>query len=155
MVGAFGAGFHVRCQLPLSVSEYSEPEPDFAVVPRGEDWARHPPSAPLVIEVSDPSLDRDRGEKASLYALAGVAEYWVVNLVQRQVEIYTEPMQDPAARWRFSYRMRRIVKEGETLRPLHLPAVDLAVSDLLPQGSQVGSGANDHNVLAGDVPGVF
>ena len=74
---------------------WSEPEPDLAVV-RGElgDYSkRHPFAAdvPLVVEVADATLERDRGLKLRIYARDGIAEYWVVNLVARRVEVYTRP----------------------------------------------------------------
>lgn len=73
----------------------SVPEPDFTVI-RGEpsDFATRRATAadiPLVIEVSDSSLRRDQGEKLAVYAGSGVGEYWVVNIPQRQVEVYTRP----------------------------------------------------------------
>jgi Uma2 family endonuclease len=86
--------FHVRIQLPMTLLR-SCPEPDVAVI-RGqvEDFRqRHPTPAetPLVVEVSDSTLATDRGIKLRLYAEAGVKEYWIVNCVDRQVDVHTQP----------------------------------------------------------------
>ena len=81
----FGAGWEVRGQGPLALDEESEPEPDVAVVPGSfRDYAvEHPARPVLVVEVSESSLAVDRDHKGSLYARAGLADYWVVNLVDR------------------------------------------------------------------------
>ncbi|MBM3202774.1 Uma2 family endonuclease [Candidatus Woesearchaeota archaeon] len=87
-------GWFVDSQEPLTTLD-SEPEPDVMIV-RGvrRDYGhRHPgPSeVPLVIEVADTSLQRDRGIKQALYARAGIPEYWIVNLPERHIEIYRLP----------------------------------------------------------------
>jgi Uma2 family endonuclease len=89
-----GAGWYVDSQEPISLVN-SEPEPDVLVV-HGQptDYAtRHPgPSdIALVVEVADTTLARDRGLKLRMYARAGVPLYWIVNLVDRQVEIFWQP----------------------------------------------------------------
>ncbi|CAN0404505.1 unnamed protein product, partial [Phaeothamnion confervicola] len=92
LVRAFGPGYYVRVQLPLELSNLSEPEPDFAVVTkqtsRGE---RHPSTALLVAEVSNTSLHFDRNRKASLHANAGIPEYWIINVLQAQIEVHRLP----------------------------------------------------------------
>mgnify|MGYP001040590038 CR=1 FL=1 len=89
------AGFLVRKEDPVRLPPLSMPEPDVAVVRGAErDFvARHPgPSdVVLIVEVADSSLDRDRGPKRDLYAQAGIPIYWVVNLVDRCVEVYSDP----------------------------------------------------------------
>jgi Uma2 family endonuclease len=87
-------GWDVRVQSALTLPD-SEPEPDLAVV-RGDEriYLQHhpgPADVGLVVEVADSSLDRDRDDKGRLYARAGVGCYWIVNLVNRQVEAYTAP----------------------------------------------------------------
>lgn len=79
----------VRIQLAFAASEYSEPEPDVAVVPRDEPRADHPAHATLLIEVAASSLRFDRGTKAAVYARAGVHEYWVVDVAERAIEVFT------------------------------------------------------------------
>ncbi len=85
---AFGEGFDVRAQLPLALGDYSEPEPDMAVViGDARDFTdAHPATALLVVEVSETTLAFDRETKSSLYAAAGIPEYWIVNLVDRRLE---------------------------------------------------------------------
>ena len=85
-------GWRIRIQSAITTRD-SEPEPDLAIV-RGtaRDYAtRHPGSADiaLIVEVAESSLLQDRREKAHVYARAGIAVYWIVNLVESQVEVYT------------------------------------------------------------------
>lgn len=87
-------GWLVQCQLPITLSN-SEPEPDLAIV-RGlhSDFRdRHPGgnACRLLIEVADTSLAKDRA-KAAIYAAAGIEEYWIVNLIDRQLEKMTQPV---------------------------------------------------------------
>src|SRR5215203_3974454 len=113
---AFGSGYHVRVQLPLSFEPDSEPEPDLAIVvgtPRDYRDA-HPASALLVIEVADSSLVFDRTWKGSLYALAAIPEYWITNLGSGLIEVYRDPGPDPAALLGHGYRQRlSIGPDGE------------------------------------------
>ena len=81
----------VRQHSPLALSEDSEPEPDIALVPLGDYSKEHPTTAFLVIEVADSSLRKDREVKAAVYAEAKIAEYWIVNLVDRVLEVYRGP----------------------------------------------------------------
>src|SRR5437868_2392932 len=74
--------FGVRSQLPLALSDDTEPEPDVAIVPVGDYEVEHPATALLIIEVSDTTLRNDRA-KAAMYASGGIAEYWIVNLGAR------------------------------------------------------------------------
>jgi Uma2 family endonuclease len=88
------AGCCLRMQSAITLSR-SEPEPDAAIV-RGNarTYATHHPTpadAVLVIEVADSTLDGDRIDKARIYAEAGIDHYWIVNLVNRQIEVYTNP----------------------------------------------------------------
>jgi Uma2 family endonuclease len=124
----------VRVQAPLALDEESAPEPDLAVV-RGT-WAdyrdAHPTSAALVVEVADSSLAFDRDQKGGLYARARLADYWIVNLVDRVLEVYRDPGPDPAAAHGWRYRSRLTLLPPETVAPLALPAVRLSVGELLP-----------------------
>jgi Uma2 family endonuclease len=131
---AFGKGWVIRVQQPLSLSERSEPEPDVAVVagkPRDFKQA-HPGSAALVIEVADSSLKYDRESKASLYAKAGLADYWIVNVLDRQVEVHRRPGADNNAEFGYSYADKMTFRESETIAPLAKPKVKITVADLLP-----------------------
>jgi Uma2 family endonuclease len=121
----------VRVQLPLDVSESSLPEPDFAVVAADAlSDTSHPRLADLVIEVADSSLKFDRTEKMSLYARAGIQEYWVVNVADRVLEVYREPAEDSQAPLGWAYRRRVVLEESETVRPLSLEAAELPVGGM-------------------------
>lgn len=117
----------VRPQLPLSLGEDSEPEPDLAVVTRQEEEAAqvHPRSALLVVEVSEESLRRDRLLKGRIYARALIPEYWVVDVSGRAVELYSEPDAEAGR-----YRTLRTLGLGDTLTSLVIPGLTLPVAEL-------------------------
>jgi Uma2 family endonuclease len=118
--------------MPLFVGEGYRPEPDIAVVRRLELSVNSPPSrALLIIEVSDSTLRYDCVEKASLYARAGVADYWILNLVDRILEVHRSPRLDAAARFGFSYSSLETLAPGQTVTPLAGPSSSAAISDLL------------------------
>jgi Uma2 family endonuclease len=129
------AGWVPRVQSAVTFTG-SEPEPDAAIV-RGDDTsydARHPDPGDfgIIIEVSDSSLLFDRRVKGRMYAEVNIPVYWIVNVVDRQVEVYTGP--DPAANPAV-YRNRTDYRPGDTV-PLVLdgqPAGGIPVDDLLPQ----------------------
>jgi Uma2 family endonuclease len=132
---AFGDGFYVRREAPLRQGTRSKPEPDIAVVPGNErDYLKTGPPADalLVIEVSDRTLRYDRGKKASIYARHRIGDYWIVNLVNRQIEVHRDPIADPAHKWGFYYNSIQIFKPGETVAPLAAPQSSVVVNDLLP-----------------------
>jgi Uma2 family endonuclease len=123
----FSAGCHLRTQMPLALGLESEPEPDLAVV-QGElrDYQdAHPSKAILVVEVADSSLLHDR-KKASLYARAGIPEYWLENLVDWCLEIYREPKDGV-------YTSRTILRSGNAVSPLSHPDAAIPVASLLPR----------------------
>jgi Uma2 family endonuclease len=90
LVRALGDRARVRVQAPFAAPDESEPEPDVAVVAPGDYLDGHPRVALLIVEVAETSLARDRG-KARLYATAGVAEYWIVNLLEQAIEVHRQP----------------------------------------------------------------
>jgi Uma2 family endonuclease len=96
---ALGDAWQIDSQLPVALDEDSEPEPDVAVVPRDPDAYLHAhPSRPvLIVEVAESSYRIDREYKASLYARAGIADYWIVDLVHNTLEVHREPEAFPAA----------------------------------------------------------
>ena len=131
---ALGPGWLVRSQGPIALTDDSEPEPDVAVT-RGSrrDYSREHPALPaLVVEVAESSLSLDRERKGSLYARAGVADYWILNLVERMLEIYREPILDPATRFGWRYASLEILASGASTAPLVAPAARISISDLLP-----------------------
>ena len=131
---AFGPGWQVRGQGPVALDEESEPEPDVAVVPGGfRDYlAAHPSRPILVVEVSESSLALDRHHKGSLYARAGLDDYWIVNLVDRVLEVYRDPVGDPAASFGWRYQSVEVVERGAFVSPLALPGARIRVADLFP-----------------------
>jgi Uma2 family endonuclease len=131
---AFGPGWTIEAQLPVALDEESEPEPDIAVVRGGpRDYiASHPTHPDLVVEVALASLALDRGEKASLYARAGVADYWIVNLVDHVLELYREPVPDPNGAYGWRYPSVATLRRGASVTPLALPDSAIPVPDLLP-----------------------
>jgi Uma2 family endonuclease len=127
------AGAWVREQAPLDLGLIVEPEPDISVVAgRRMDYTAHPTTALLVIEVSDKTLDYDQSDKASLYAAGGVADYWIINLVQLQLEVYRQPVADASQSHGHRYADVGIYFRGQTISPLAAPSLVLAVADLVP-----------------------
>jgi Uma2 family endonuclease len=118
----------VREEKPLIVGTASVPEPDLAVVPAETalDEAAHPTMALLVVEVAESSLAQDRLTKAAIYALAGIPEYWIVNLRDDRVEVLRRPGD---ATW----AERLVAPRGTTLTPVAFPDTTVQVDDLLPR----------------------
>ncbi|HKA54467.1 MAG TPA: Uma2 family endonuclease [Candidatus Binatia bacterium] len=130
----FGTGYVVRVQGPLDLSPSSQPEPDIAVV-RGNvrDYANaHPTTALLIVEVSESSLTFDRGEKASLYASAGIPEYWVVKLLDRRLEVCRDPVPLTGQPYGYGYQSGTHYAAADTVTPLAAPQGVMKVADLLP-----------------------
>ena len=121
-------GLYLRVQSPLALGLDSEPEPDIAVVPGrpGAYGPVHPTTAILIVEVADSSLIHDRKRKASLYARAGIPEYWILNLVRWCLEVYREPKDGV-------YTSRTVLREGDTVSPLSQPEAAILVASLLPR----------------------
>ncbi|MBX6316351.1 MAG: Uma2 family endonuclease [Isosphaeraceae bacterium] len=130
---AFGPGHRVRIQQPLDMGRRTQPEPDAAVVAgEARDFIEHPTTALLVVEVSDSSLRYDRRVKSHYYAHAGIADYWIVNLIDRQLEIYRKPGPDPSRAGRLAYAEVTIVPPTGSASPPAKPDAVIAVVDLLP-----------------------
>jgi Uma2 family endonuclease len=127
-------GWIVRLQAPVSLDEESEPEPDVAVVPGrpGDYRDAHPTHPALLVEVAESSLELDRARKGSLYARAGVSDYWIVNLVEGVVEVYRDPAPDASAAFRYRYRSVTRVAPPAAVVPLAFSGERVAVADLLP-----------------------
>lgn len=125
-----GARYIVEAQFPTLLNNWSLPEPDVTVIPGSPDDYRkqHPGVADIkvLVEVSDSTLRTDRGKKARAYARAGIADYWIVNLVNRRLEVHRAPMPDG--------RYQDIQNYGpeDAVSPLALPDAEIRVADLLP-----------------------
>jgi hypothetical protein len=133
LLSVLPSGFYLQIQDPITMST-SEPEPDASIV-RGDvrGFERHPGpgDTSLVIEIADDSLARDRNWKRLIYAAAGIPIYWILNLVDRRVEIYQEPAPTSDGA---DYAKVELVSDTEEA-PLILDGVEIAriaVRDLLP-----------------------
>lgn len=122
----FGGTCTIRTQLPFSLDEHSEPEPDIAVVPgRPRDYRdAHPERALLIVEVAETTLAYDRTRKLRAYAQAGIAEYWILDLNGEALEVYRHPMGD-------TYEEQRVLEATDRVRPL-MAAQEMSVVDILP-----------------------
>lgn len=129
------SGYHCRVQSAIT-TENGEPEPDLAVARGSEEdyasWHPEPKDLAAVMEVAETSLTKDREYKGTLYAQNQIPVYWIINLPERKVEVYTEPT-GPGPK--LCYRQRRDFAGGDVL-PLTLDGRDVAqipVQDLLPE----------------------
>lgn len=131
---AFGDGWFVQTQSPIILGHRSEPEPDVCVV-RGSprDYVdAHPRLPALVVEVVQSGLGIARGRKAAAYARAGIADYWILNLVDHVLEVHREPARPgPALRHR-RYVSIDTLDAAATIAPLAAPSAGVRVVDLLP-----------------------
>ena len=131
---ALRAALPSGCQGPIALDDESEPEPDIAVVPGGRrDYGRAHPARPvLVVEVPASSFYLDRQHKGSLYARAGLIDYWILDLAHRRLEVYREPTPDATAPFGWRYGAVEHLGSGGTVAPLAAPDARVGVSDLLP-----------------------
>jgi Uma2 family endonuclease len=126
------AGYLLRQQMPLRLAAFdTEPEPDIAIVVGTLDdyLDAHPSTALLVVEVAESSLAYDRDVKGPLYARAGIADYWIVNLPERCLEVFRAP-ETTAQGWR--YTSRQSLTAPATIAPLAALGQAVAVATLLP-----------------------
>ena len=129
---AFEMGFWARTQAPLNLGPIDDPEPDIAVVigsARDYIGSKNRVNALLVIEVSDTTLRYDRIKKGRRYARAGITDYWIVNLVASQLEVYRDPKYDGL---RHGFASTAILHRGEAIAPLATPNSPIRVDELLP-----------------------
>src|SRR5262245_30358899 len=131
---AFGPGWDVRAQAPVALDDEPEHEPDVSVVPGDPRDYRdaHPDRPALIVEVALSRLRFDREHKGSLYARAGIADYWIVNVPNRRVEIYREPLADETAAFGWRYGRSITLGPDERVAPLAAPQASILVAELLP-----------------------
>lgn len=125
----------VSAQGPITIpASGSEPEPDLTlVVPREGGYGdRHPlpNEVLLVVEIAETSLQEDRELKLPVYAAAGIEEYWILNLVDDQIEVYRKPVVLPDGG--ATYRERILYVRGDQVAPLRFPDCLIEVADVLP-----------------------
>ena len=130
----FGAGWFLRIQSPLHVDEHNDPLPDLAVVQGGprDYFDCHPTTAVLVVEVSDTTLRSDLTEKAERYATAGVADYWVLDVENRQLHVFRDPQSLPKGLGATAYRTHLTLAPTDRVSPLAVPTAAVLVGELLP-----------------------
>jgi Uma2 family endonuclease len=131
---AFGEGWFVQTQSPIILDDRSEPEPDVCVV-RGapRDYVdAHPTRPALVVEVAQIGLGVARGRKAAGYARARIADYWILNLVERVLEVHREPARPGPARRAWGYAAIDTLGADATVTALAAPLASITVADLLP-----------------------
>ena len=118
----------VSVQNPFRLDDYSEPEPDIALVkPRDDFYAQSlatPADLLLIIEVADTSVEVDRRVKLPLYVRASIPEVWLVNLPEDRVETHSEPVNGV-------YQKVRVLKRGETVPSESIPKLVLSVDEIL------------------------
>lgn len=124
----------VRGQEPIVLPADSQPEPD-VVIAKGQpdDYLSnhpYPKDILLALEVSDSTLDYDQTVKLSLYAEDQIQDYWIVNLVAKQVECYSQPYQNPQGS--FGYRLRQILLRYETIVIPGFPDLSLDLNRVFP-----------------------
>jgi len=102
----------LRVQDPVVLSDYSEPEPDLAIVKRRKDfYVNAHPSGPdiyLIIEIADKSLSFDREYKRKYYAESSIPEYWIINIQDEEIEIFKEPADG-------DYKSKEVIKRGDNV----------------------------------------
>lgn len=132
----FPTGFYIEMQQPITIpgtTDISEPQPDITVITgTRRDYSDHPTKAALVVEVADTSLAFDIDEKASLYASAGISDYWVLDLVHNRLYVFRDPRPDAEGRFGYSYFWMSLNGPADRVSPLAAPNASILVSELLP-----------------------
>lgn len=125
--------FTIRSQLGMYFGINTDPVPDVAVVPGPpRAHARHPRTALLIVEIADTSLADDTGWKASLYAAAGITDYWVIDVNDRRLHLFRDPQPDPVAKYGSNYKQVTVFLPTDLVSPLYAAAHAVTVGDLLP-----------------------
>ncbi|MBW4649386.1 MAG: Uma2 family endonuclease [Kastovskya adunca ATA6-11-RM4] len=124
----------LRCQSPIVLPPDSEPEPDFTIVQnRADDYLNSHPSPEdvlLIIEISASSVSYDQEEKLSLYAEAGITNYWIFNLLENHLEVNSEPYQGLLGK--FGYSVKRIILPNQAIAIPFSPDSSLNLSRIFP-----------------------
>jgi Uma2 family endonuclease len=119
----------LSAQNPVHLSDFSEPQPDLAILLRrragGDSGHPTPSMVYLLIEVADTSLENDRRSKVPLYARCGILETWLVDLTRNVLEIYREPTRD-------GYRSVQRLRRGDRIAPQAFPDFEIAIESILP-----------------------
>jgi Uma2 family endonuclease len=120
--------FIIRVQSPIRLNDFSEPQPDIALLRWRDDFYRHahprPDDVLLVIEVADTTVETDRAIKLPLYAQAGVKEVWLINLPDERIELYAAPVGG-------TYQTSQQFQRGAIVQAQTIPNLSVNVSDIL------------------------
>jgi Uma2 family endonuclease len=126
----------IRPQSSLTVDEFTNPQPDLCIVVGADADYRNihpkPRHVSLLIEVSDTTLRFDLGPKSHLYAAAGIADYWVVDLNNRLLHVHRDPVADEAVPRGYRYSSVQILTVSESIAPLAATSANIKVADTLP-----------------------
>lgn len=129
-----GKQVEIRVQEPITLLSNSEPEPDVVIAKKKADnyLSAHPTVEDiiLVIEISDSTLKYDRETKLSLYAEAGIDNYWIIDLVDNYLEVYSNPFSDEQAR--YCYRNKSIILPNEDIKLPGFKQVTLKLATIFP-----------------------
>jgi hypothetical protein len=127
------AGGHLRQRLSLVLGDATHLFPDVCIVPGGiRDYSSaHPTTAMFVVEIADLSLLMDTTTKAGLYAAASIPDYWVLDIVNRQLHVFRDPRLQ-AETGTSPYRSYLTFGPADSVSPLHAPSATIRVADLLP-----------------------
>lgn len=119
----------IHTQDPIQLDDFSEPEPDVAVVRIDPlDYADHHPTRKevyLIIEVADSSFKYDYETKCKAYAVSGITEYWLLDVNERKLYVFREP--SPAG-----YQSETVLSEDASVSPLQFPTLVIKLVDFLP-----------------------
>lgn len=131
----FGDTHHLICQTPMDFGPTSEPEPDVAICVGSalEYLDSKPTHAVLVVEVAETSLRYDRTTKASLYARAGIPDYWIVNVRERTIEVYRHPDENETQPFGYGYKLTMRLAAKDTVSPLAAPEAHISVAAIVPE----------------------
>ena len=125
----------IRVQEPIFIDSNNEPEPDLVIAVKQDDnyLSSHPTPQDilLVIEISDSTLKYDQETKLSLYAEAGINNYWIFNLGDRHLEVYQQPFQDHQGK--FAYRSKQIILAAETVNLPNFNELSLDLAQVFPE----------------------
>ncbi len=128
LTNLFGNEMIISVQDPIHLDEYNEPEPDVALLKSREDFYAESHPTPqdvlLLIEVSDSTVEYDREIKKRLYAEHEIAEFWLVNLKNDTIEVYSQPKNG-------SYYSARIMEAGETIKSAAIENLTLSINEIL------------------------
>ena len=112
---------------------HGDPQPDVAVIPgKFDDYTDHPTTVLLIVEVADTTLAYDTTTKAELYATANIADYWVLDVVNRQLHVFRDPQPLAQGLGATAYKTHLTLGPGDTVSPLAAPHATVRVADLLP-----------------------